>query len=212
MGAGDWVAGGLRRAAAGVRSFLPWVSEPIEEPSAQAVSVPAAARSAKVPPAKNPASAPARTVPAGTASSLSGRGPRGRPGGIVGNTPARPRAVWSDEELAHFRAALDADVVRLREELDKGQADMDALLSDAAERAGDDQADAGSKTLDREQEMSVNANAQELLEQSMHALARLDAGTYGNCEVCGRAIPAARLRAFPRATLCIPCKQAEERR
>ena len=212
MGAGDWVAGGLRRAAAGVRSFLPWVSEPIEEPSAQAVSVPAAARSAKVPPAKNPASAPARTVPAGTASSLGVADLAAAQEESSATPQPAPGPVWSDEELAHFRAALDADVVRLREELDKGQADMDALLSDAAERAGDDQADAGSKTLDREQEMSVNANAQELLEQSMHALARLDAGTYGNCEVCGRAIPAARLRAFPRATLCIPCKQAEERR
>ncbi len=93
-----------------------------------------------------------------------------------------------------------------------GRADMEELLSDSHERSGDDHADAGSKTLEREQEMSVNANAVELLEQSEHAVARLDAGTYGACESCGKAIPAARLRAFPRATLCISCKQSEERR
>ena len=119
---------------------------------------------------------------------------------------------WTAEELAGFRAALEADIVRLREELNMGEADMAELIADSGDGAGDDQADAGSKTLEREQEMSVTANARELLEQSTHAMARLEAGTYGVCEGCASAIPAARLRAFPRATLCIACKQAQERR
>ena len=37
------------------------------------------------------------------------------------------------------------------------------------------------------------------------ALARLAAGTYGGCAVCGRPIPAARLEARPTATTCVPC-------
>ncbi len=56
---------------------------------------------------------------------------------------------------------------------------------------------------------SVN---QELLLQNEHALARIDEGTYGTCESCGEAIGKARLQAFPRATLCVTCKQREERR
>jgi RNA polymerase-binding protein DksA len=120
--------------------------------------------------------------------------------------------VWSDVELDGFRAALELDITRLREELHMGEADMADLLADSTDGAGDDQADAGSKTLEREQEMSVNANARDLLDQSLHALRRLEAGTYGICESCATPIPAARLRAFPRATLCIACKQAEERR
>jgi RNA polymerase-binding protein DksA len=129
--------------------------------------------------------------------------------------PAAPAAAvptWSDEELAGFRVALETDIIRLREELHMGEADMADLLADSSDGAGDDQADAGSKTLEREQEMSVNANARDLLDQSTHALRRLAAGTYGICESCGTVIPAARLGAFPRATLCIACKQAEERR
>ena len=51
-----------------------------------------------------------------------------------------------------------------------GAADMADLLADSSDGAGDDQADAGSKTLEREQEMSVNANARDLLDQSTHAL------------------------------------------
>lgn len=125
---------------------------------------------------------------------------------------AVPAPTWSDTELDGFRAALETDIRRLREELNMGAADMADLLADSSDGAGDDQADAGSKTLEREQEMSVNANARDLLDQSAHALRRLEAGTYGICESCGTLIPAARLRAFPRATLCIACKQAEERR
>ena len=123
-----------------------------------------------------------------------------------------PVPTWSDAELGAFRVALETDILRLREELNMGEADMADLIADSSDGAGDDQADAGSKTLEREQEMSVNANARDLLEQSTHALHRLEAGTYGICESCGVVIPAARLRAFPRATLCIACKQAEERR
>lgn len=37
------------------------------------------------------------------------------------------------------------------------------------------------------------------------ALTRLDAGTYGRCESCGKTIPAGRLKALPFATRCISC-------
>ena len=123
---------------------------------------------------------------------------------------AAPVAPWTDVELAGFQEALVADISRLREELNMGEADLAEMLAHG-DGAGDDQADAGSKTLEREQEMSVAANARELLDQSTHALKRLEAGTYGVCESCAAVIPAARLRAFPRATLGIACNQAEER-
>jgi DnaK suppressor protein len=38
------------------------------------------------------------------------------------------------------------------------------------------------------------------------ALTRVDAGTYGTCEACGKPIPKARLEALPEATLCVSCK------
>jgi DnaK suppressor protein len=40
------------------------------------------------------------------------------------------------------------------------------------------------------------------------ALGRLDNGTYGKCERCGREIPIERLEARPTARLCVACKQA----
>jgi len=58
----------------------------------------------------------------------------------------------------------------------------------------------------------MTQNARDLLAQNEQALARIDAGTYGVCESCGQSIGKARLQAFPRATLCVSCKQREERR
>ena len=56
------------------------------------------------------------------------------------------------------------------------------------------------------------ANQRELLLQTEKALDRLSKGTYGKCESCGNPIGKGRLMAFPRATLCLDCKQREERR
>ena len=78
--------------------------------------------------------------------------------------------------------------------------------------AGDDQADAGAKTFQREYDLSLTQNARELLDLSQNALARIDDGSYGVCVSCGQPIGKARLQAFPRATLCVACKQREERR
>jgi DnaK suppressor protein len=52
----------------------------------------------------------------------------------------------------------------------------------------------------------------DLLDQGERALGRIDAGTYEVCESCGKPTGKARLLAFPRATLCVACKQRQERR
>jgi RNA polymerase-binding transcription factor DksA len=48
--------------------------------------------------------------------------------------------------------------------------------------------------------------------QTERALERIENKTYGLCEDCGAAIGKPRLQVFPRATLCMICKQKEERR
>ena len=86
------------------------------------------------------------------------------------------------------------------------------LFSDGSEGAGRDPADVGSSNFERDQEMSLAQNAKEMLEQANLALRRFDSGDYGTCESCGQPIGKDRLQVFPRATLCMPCKQREERR
>jgi len=119
---------------------------------------------------------------------------------------------WTEAELAEVRDELASEAAALRAEIDRAESDIATRLGDAVGDAGDDQADVGAKTFEREHELALTHNARELLAQNERALARIDAGTYGTCESCGEPIGKARLQAFPRATLCVKCKQREERR
>jgi RNA polymerase-binding protein DksA len=118
---------------------------------------------------------------------------------------------WTKVELNRVRKALDEDETRLLEEIAMTEQGLADLIRDSGDGAGDDQADAGSKTFEREHEMSLANNARDMLDQVRQALARIDDRTYGVCITCGKGIGKLRLQAFPRATLCMPCKVAEER-
>ncbi|MFE3391031.1 TraR/DksA family transcriptional regulator [Streptomyces anulatus] len=119
---------------------------------------------------------------------------------------------WTPEEVTEARTLLTSETLRLRSELEASGAALAGLMRDSGDGAGDDEADTGTKNITREHELSLAANAQEMLEQTERALARLEAGTYGLCEVCGKPIGKARMQAFPRATLCVEDKQKQERR
>jgi RNA polymerase-binding transcription factor DksA len=125
---------------------------------------------------------------------------------------AEGEAAWSATELKAMRTELTKDLLRLQAELATVELEMEDLIADAGDGAGDDQADSGTKTFEREHEMSLVINARDMVLQTERALSRIDNKSYGNCEVCGSAIGKARLQVFPRATLCMICKQKEERR
>ena len=120
------------------------------------------------------------------------------------------------------RSAADTEKIRvaLVERRDELQAEYDQTLTEITElqrdrltdSAGDDQADTGTKTFEREQEITLANNILERITQAERAIERLGEGHYGWCEKCGNAIPVERLAAFPSATLCVHCKQLEERR
>jgi len=128
-------------------------------------------------------------------------------------TKAPPRTARSAAETEKIRAALAARRDDLREEYDSTISEINELQRDRlTDSAGDDQADTGTKTFEREQEISLANNILERITQVERALERLDEGGYGWCERCGNPIPVERLAAFPSATLCVTCKQLEERR
>jgi RNA polymerase-binding protein DksA len=172
----------------------------------------------KAPVNKAAAKAPANRVPVTTAP----------PNKIAATAPApvrRPVAEkaapriavprgsdWTPAELADIRAQLVRELSAMQGEYDRSMQDLNDLQLSNSDGAGDDQADAGSKTFEREQELSIAANRLDLLAQIQRAVERIDAGTYGYCESCGKPIPKARLKAFPMATLDVACKQREERR
>ncbi len=119
---------------------------------------------------------------------------------------------WTEEEVEEVRAELRADILRMERAVEVAEADLADLFSDGSEGAGRDAADVGSSNFERDQEMSLAQNAREMLEQAQLAYKRFESGEYGYCESCGNPIGKDRLQVFPRATMCLSCKQREERR
>jgi DnaK suppressor protein len=127
--------------------------------------------------------------------------------------PVRPgEEPWTAAEIAEVQAELESEATALNGDIARSVAQAAERLTDSARNAGDDEADTGAKAFEREQELALTQNAQDLLDQGERALHLIDAGTYGVCESCGKPIGKARLLAFPRATLCVECKQRQERR
>ncbi|MBU6534106.1 TraR/DksA family transcriptional regulator [Streptomyces sp. NPDC057245] len=130
-----------------------------------------------------------------------------------GDLAVRPgEDPWTPQEVEEARGELQSEADRLRTEIDSSERSLQGMMRDSGDGAGDDEADTGSKNITREHELALAATAREVLTQTERALERLDAGTYGLCENCGKPIGKARMQAFPRATLCVECKQKQERR
>ena len=136
-----------------------------------------------------------------------------KPGVDVASLPVRPgEEPWTQAELDEVSATLSEDVVRFESQIEVSTAELVGLLRDGSEGAGRDPADVGSANFERDAEMSLANNAREMLDQSKLALRHIQLGTYGSCDNCGQPIGKYRLQAYPRATLCVTCKQREERR
>ncbi|HEX8487852.1 MAG TPA: TraR/DksA family transcriptional regulator [Propionibacteriaceae bacterium] len=131
----------------------------------------------------------------------------------VSALPVRPgEDPWTADELDEVSQVLADDIVRFQSQIEVSTAELVGLLRDGSEGAGRDPADVGSANFERDAEMSLANNAREMLDQSKLALRHIQLGTYGSCDNCGQPIGKYRLQAFPRATLCVTCKQREERR
>jgi RNA polymerase-binding protein DksA len=191
-------------------------------------------------PAKSPAkkTVTKKTAAKKTSAKSAAKTPAAKPASQAATTPAKPepktapkparplkqaatsaprpsgrgRKPLTPAERDEMKGVLLAERRRLEREIASAVEDLNELLRDSGDGSGDDQADAGSKAFEREQEMSVANNSRDLLVQVEHALQRIVHGTYGTCESCGLPIGKMRLEAFPRATLCVDCKQREERR
>ncbi len=180
---------------------------------------PAAPEAAPPTPAKK---APARKAPAKRAAPAKAAAAKATTPRATTAKAASAKAVPAGGVARATRSADETEKIRvaLSERRDELTAEYEQTISEIAEMqrdrltdsAGDDQADTGTKTFEREQEISLANSIRERITQVERALERLDGGQYGWCERCGTAIPAARLAAFPSATLCVSCKQLEERR
>ncbi len=195
-------------------------------PAKKAAPVKKAAPTAKRAPAKKaPAtqavSAAAKTAPAKKApatKAVSVKNSPAKKATPVKKAPASALAVkegegaWTKAELAEVLDELHGQRTHSSSIIEKLESELFGLMRDAGDGAGHDQADMGATSFERDQELIVLNNERDKLAQIERALARIDNGTYGVCESCGNPIGKMRAMAFPRATLCMTCKQREERR
>src|SRR4051812_4842048 len=131
-------------------------------------------------------------------------------------------AVITGKGAAKSRTAEEVELIRdiLRGRFDDANAEYEEAVAEShklrlveiGDAAGDDQADSGSKTAERDAATSLLRTLLDRRTQAEHAMQRLDDGTYGNCEGCSNPIPVERLEVFPSATTCVHCKQVRERR
>jgi DnaK suppressor protein len=143
------------------------------------------------------------------ASALVVPAPRIQPRSLAIKAGEKP---WTKAELMGVLTELHEHRDRLLQLLHNQQIELAGLMRDAGDGAGHDQADMGATSFERDQELTVVNNEREMLVQIERALAHIDEGSYGVCESCAEPIGKMRMMAFPRATLCLSCKQREERR
>ncbi len=106
---------------------------------------------------------------------------------------ARSRLEAERARLEGVRGGLDDDHLS-----DQTEQDSLSELSSVDQH----QADMGTETFEREKDLSILEAIESELADVEHALRRLDEGTYGTCEACGRPIDDDRLQALPAARLC----------
>jgi DnaK suppressor protein len=124
------------------------------------------------------------------------------------------KSPLSKKEIQELKEKLLAERKDLQAQYD--ELEQLSFSSDQSEISGEmgfdeEYADAGTATFERERDLSLVNNLRDLMERIDKALAKIDEGTYGLCDRCGKPIEKLRLKALPYANLCIKDKQAEER-
>lgn len=107
-----------------------------------------------------------------------------------------------------FRIALELEKQRI---LENAKAALDELAGKTTETTGDEGDQAAHMA---EQHLSLRFKERErhLLRKIENAILKIKEGTFGECEDCGGEIGIKRLEIRPVASLCIVCKEAEEKR
>lgn len=119
--------------------------------------------------------------------------------------------VLQQRQLQYFQRRLEEEKALLLEQLENlrqrglGSSEADSLQELSS--YDNHPADIGSETFEREKDLGLRGNVMVRLQQVEDALERIQRGTYGTCDHCGRAIEMERLEAMPSAILCFQCQQ-----
>lgn len=111
------------------------------------------------------------------------------------------------EALQKYRERLLAQQQQIEQRILRTVADLQDMESERdIERTDHIQEEAANDAM-----VALDERSRRLVEEIRAALARIDDGTYGDCEECGEPINPARLEALPTARRCVDCQEALER-
>ncbi len=119
----------------------------------------------------------------------------------------------TDLNIDHFRSLLIEERQRMEEELEQVRSrttDMDNGLPEEGESGDEDTADLASAMMDKEMDLSVEDDLEDVLMQVDRAFQKIEEGTYGICDVSSQPIPKSRLELIPFATLTVECQAMAE--
>ncbi|NJB85907.1 RNA polymerase-binding transcription factor DksA [Lewinella marina] len=118
---------------------------------------------------------------------------------------AQSQTRYSDEELAEFKAIIDAKLAEARKQL---QFYLDQMTEQTNSEDGKLRGlDDGTGTMANEELHRLASRQQQLIQHLENALLRIQNKVYGICRVTGELISAERLRIVPHTTLSIHAKQ-----
>ena len=114
----------------------------------------------------------------------------------------------------HVRERLAAEKERIEREIHEFEVELGESSLNTTDESPNDQhmADTAGPTLAREVDLTLEDNARSVKAQITRALDKLETGSYGRCDACGKSIDEERLAVVPWATLCIDCRRLAERR
>lgn len=121
--------------------------------------------------------------------------------------PKKGEEYMSAKQLSHFRDILTSLKEELSEDIDRTvhtMQDEATVFADPNDRA--------SQESDIALELRNRDRERKLIKKINESLGAIESGDYGYCESCGVEIGLKRLEARPTATLCIDCKELEERK
>jgi RNA polymerase-binding protein DksA len=117
-------------------------------------------------------------------------------------------------DIDRFRERLEGERQRVLDAIENIHSENPGSIGEETEELtfqDNHLGDVATATFDREMASTLEENSVHVLGAIDAALARIDDGTFGVCQRCGRPIVEERLEALPWATLCIDCKREQER-
>ena len=175
-----------------------------------------AAKSSKSPRSSKAKAAPEAAAPEAAASEAAApeaAAPQAAPAPPAVNTSVSSVVQRADLDMEYFRNLLLSERGRLEDERDTIRASglaTDGALPEEGEGGDEDTADLASAMMDKEMDLAVEEELEDMMASIDHALQKMDDGTYGVCDMSGQPIPRGRLELIPWASLTAECQALAE--